>query len=72
MNRYGLHPCYLPTRPPVLSTLVLWLILDRFGVYGFWLNVIWFVWGLYFLGTTGMCFMQTWVTPRELVEVDDG
>lgn len=39
----------LPPRLPLFSTAVLWLLLDRLSLDGFWLGAIWAIWGLYVL-----------------------
>jgi hypothetical protein len=37
---------HIQTRLPLPQTLLLWLLLDRLGVSGFWLGAIWAIWAL--------------------------
>lgn len=48
----------LPARIPVFSTVVLWLLLDRLGVRGVWVGVIWTLWGVWVLIAVFVFFMQ--------------
>lgn len=46
MKRRVVAPKHLPIRLPVFQTVTLWLLLDRLGVTGAWLGVIWTLWAL--------------------------
>jgi hypothetical protein len=57
---------YLPTRLPVISTAVVYLLLDRHNAPGWVWGVFITLYALYWLGAAAVLYRAKWVKPSEI------